>query len=411
MERQRSPQDTREYWEDVLEDRAYVWWLYATVGLAMPIGWTAVYGLLGLMQRRTGAIGVWSVGVFAGLWLTGCAAWLITGKRLRLTYAARNWTWWALGKETLWAIAWGGGTLLGCVLLAWLMQSILGIEHRDSAIVETARRAPNSPLLLLLLLLGMTAIPVAEELFYRGYLYNVLKIRVHRVVAAAVAALLFVIPHRYDLVGSATIFLVGLAFVAAYEHRKTLVTPVLVHILGNVVMMSGYAVGIAFNLYRPAATWEEARQRPAWLTDEVIAAAPDFETAEDLRQYAIDTWGSRGSRRWKREVAVFEAVCARFPEDEQTCAKARLGIVTVYYSYLADYRRAATEADRMVDAYGQYHQEAAEALMWKARACYALGEFALSRAAFEQVLEDYADVGWEQWSPRDWLDWLDRLGK
>jgi len=226
------------------------------------------------------------------------------------------------------------------------MHSTLGIEHKDSAIVEAARRAPNSLLLLLMLLLGMTVTPVAEELFYRGFLYNVLKIRVHRVAAAAVAALLFVIPHRYDLVGSATIFLVGLAFVAAYEHRRTLVTPILAHMLGNVVMMSGYAIGIAFNLYRPAATWEQTRQRPAWLTDEAIAAAPDFGTAEELRQYAIETWGSRGARRWKKEVAGFEAVCARFPEDKQTCAKARLGIVTAYHSYLADYRRAAAEADR-----------------------------------------------------------------
>ncbi len=89
--------------------------------------------------------------------------------------------------------------------------------------------------------------PVAEELFFRGMLYNALRQRLHAAVAAPLQAIIFGLLHPFALVDAARVALVGLACALLYEWRKTLLAPMLLHSLVNVlgIVMMFWAVAAA----------------------------------------------------------------------------------------------------------------------------------------------------------------------
>ena len=105
------------------------------------------------------------------------------------------------------------------------------------------------------------------------------------------------------------------------------------------------------------------------------------EDGEQQRQYAIDTWGSQGSRRWKLEANAFNAVTVWFPEDKTVCARTKLGKVTIYLYYLRDYRRAVIEADNLLAQYPEQREQCGSALR----------DFEKSREAFEQILSEFPE--------------------
>jgi len=96
-------------------------------------------------------------------------------------------------------------------------------------------RSPNWFEPLAFMILAVTVVPVAEEVFFRGMLYNALRRRLHPVVAALLQAVVFGLFHPFGLTFAATIALVGLALAVVYEWRKTLLAPVLLHAMINVV--------------------------------------------------------------------------------------------------------------------------------------------------------------------------------
>jgi len=87
--------------------------------------------------------------------------------------------------------------------------------------------------------------PIAEEVFFRGMLYNALRQGLHTVVAAPLQAVAFGLIHPFGLVDSAAVALVGLACALLYEWRKTLLAPVLLHSMVNVLAIAVMAWGIA----------------------------------------------------------------------------------------------------------------------------------------------------------------------
>jgi len=81
------------------------------------------------------------------------------------------------------------------------------------------------------------------------------------------------------------------------------------------------------NFYIPAETWNEAKANPNWLNASPTEDIKQQKNGTQQRQYAIDTWGSRGSRQWKMEANAFNAVCIWFLKIEQNARKLKLGIV------------------------------------------------------------------------------------
>ena len=95
------------------------------------------------------------------------------------------------------------------------------------------------------LILAVLIAPVAEEFFFRGMLFNALRQRLHMVVAAPLQALVFGFLHPFDVVDSALVALVGLACALLYEWRKTLLAPIMLHSMVNIVWIVGIFVAAA----------------------------------------------------------------------------------------------------------------------------------------------------------------------
>src|SRR5262249_32721312 len=85
--------------------------------------------------------------------------------------------------------------------------------------------------------MAVTLAPFAEETFYRGFLYNALRQRVHPILAALIQAVVFGYVHPFGLANSVGIGMAALALALVYEWRKTLLTPILVHAAMNAVGM------------------------------------------------------------------------------------------------------------------------------------------------------------------------------
>ncbi|WP_241964552.1 CPBP family intramembrane glutamic endopeptidase [Paraliobacillus zengyii] len=88
-----------------------------------------------------------------------------------------------------------------------------------------------------LLYLAFTVItPIKEEIIYRGFLHGFLDKKFHFIVGVIVSSLVFGLLHTGHVL-SATIM--GLAFVLLYKLTKSLVVPILFHILWNSYAVTG----------------------------------------------------------------------------------------------------------------------------------------------------------------------------
>ena len=87
--------------------------------------------------------------------------------------------------------------------------------------------------LAILTVLVIVVGPIAEEIFFRGMLYNALRQRTHPLVAAILQAVAFGLFHPFPAVYRAVIAVVGFLLAMIYEWRQTLLTPILVHALVN----------------------------------------------------------------------------------------------------------------------------------------------------------------------------------
>jgi membrane protease YdiL (CAAX protease family) len=90
----------------------------------------------------------------------------------------------------------------------------------------------------LLLILAVFVAPICEEVFFRGLLYNVLRMRMHPAVAASIQGAVFGLMHRFEIGHTVIIAIVAVCLAAVYEWRKTLLTPIVLHALVNIVGMT-----------------------------------------------------------------------------------------------------------------------------------------------------------------------------
>jgi CAAX protease family protein len=108
---------------------------------------------------------------------------------------------------------------------------------------------------------------VAEEVFFRGMLYNALRRRLHVVVAAPVQAIIFGLSHRFGPADTTGVVLIGLALALLYEWRKTLLAPVLMHALVNALAMAVMAQSVAADAAAPRlGVYGETHERGVRLT-------------------------------------------------------------------------------------------------------------------------------------------------
>lgn len=126
-----------------------------------------------------------------------------------------------------------------CAVLALnLLFDLTGLIGRSASYQAVAENQLNAALALGLLCYGVVT-PLAEELLFRGILYNELRRRYRRTLAMASSALLFGLYHMNPIQGAYG-FLMGLLMAYLYEYFGSFLWPLLVHMLANIL---AYALG------------------------------------------------------------------------------------------------------------------------------------------------------------------------
>ncbi len=125
--------------------------------------------------------------------------------------------------------------LLVCGAILFIPALILKPGMSRPEALSDIDTASNNVIFMAFLITAITVGPVAEELFFRGFLYNALKSRLSVAWAGALQSLAFAAFHQYDLFNSLRIFLFGIAFLIIYEKRKTMVAPISAHIFVNLI--------------------------------------------------------------------------------------------------------------------------------------------------------------------------------
>lgn len=146
----------------------------------------------------------------------------------RTGLAAAGWTY-GLARGLLWSAGFGVLASIGCALLY-----LAGVDP-----LRVIRPGPTAffPQPALLFVVGGFIAPIAEEMYFRGLLYGYFR-RWGFWPALCLSALVFTLLH--DSARSAPIpQLVGsLVFATAYEIEKSLLVPIVIHILGNLAIFS-----------------------------------------------------------------------------------------------------------------------------------------------------------------------------
>jgi len=294
-------------------------------------------------------------------------------------------------------------------LIGFLLEVILKREIATPGVWQWATNAPNSILLVAVLILAFTLGPVVEEIFFRGFLYNGLKTRFPVLIAASFQAVIFSAIHGYELLNSVLIFLLGIALAIVYEKRQTLLSPIFVHGMINAIWAIPLLILTLQNFHTPAMNWNEAQTRPSWFKAYPSEEIERQKDGMEQWQYAINKWGSKGSRQWKKEANAFNALCMWFPEDRTACAKAKLGIAAIYVHYLRDYRRGIVEANDLLSQYPDQEEQCASVLSEIGLAYLMLKDFKNSRISFERVINDFRDHKDALESAQKGIKWLNDL--
>ena len=78
--------------------------------------------------------------------------------------------------------------------------------------------------------------PIAEEIFFRGFLYTALRKEMNCILSILISAALFMAMHQvWGIVGIENLnhFFGGIVFAFAYEKTKSIYAPMILHFLGN----------------------------------------------------------------------------------------------------------------------------------------------------------------------------------
>lgn len=167
--------------------------------------------------------------------------WLFGPRRYRLSWESLGFRGAPAGRVALVTVVGFGVVLLANA--GWtLIMDALGLELTEQ---------PNPlPLfgegiggLLMALFLGAVVAPVAEEVFFRGFLYPGLKSSWGFVAAMIVSSAIFAVIHGFTAV-IPPIFVIGIVLVLAYEYTGSLWPPILIHgAMNGLAFLSAYVVG------------------------------------------------------------------------------------------------------------------------------------------------------------------------
>jgi membrane protease YdiL (CAAX protease family) len=138
----------------------------------------------------------------------------------------------------VWSAAVSVLLLLGFGLAAAAAYLVDGTNLIPMAFGRSPLATAATPVARAVILAAMVVVgPLAEEIFFRGGLYTVLRRSLSAPQALLASSLLFAAVHGRQIHLSAIQFIGGLAFGWLYEKTGTLFAPVLVHAAGNLAIL------------------------------------------------------------------------------------------------------------------------------------------------------------------------------
>ena len=123
----------------------------------------------------------------------------------------------------------------GFAVVVALASAVLYVAGIDLLILLKVPLPGRLSAILIFLLIGGIVGPIAEELFFRGVLYGFLR-RWGVVVAIVVSTGLFVLAHPISQGFTIPQVAGGIVFALAYELEESLMTPIVIHGLGNLAV-------------------------------------------------------------------------------------------------------------------------------------------------------------------------------
>jgi len=129
--------------------------------------------------------------------------------------------------------------LLAAMLLNGFVLKKLGIDYTPAPAIELLLSIKN-PLLMAILSLQIIGLgPLAEELFFRGFLFSLFRSRYGFIFSAAVISFFFAALHRTPA-NILPLFVISSALCYLYEKTRSLTAVVIFHALHNSVSLIGF---------------------------------------------------------------------------------------------------------------------------------------------------------------------------
>lgn len=183
--------------------------------------------------------------VYYGLAIGTQAVFLLLPIATRDQGGFRRLSWPPVGRY-FWEALLAVGVLVLIVIAMWLAEFALRVfspgQTMEPEAYSRLAQQPNLAFVVPFLIYSFTLAPLGEELFFRGFLHNALRAQMPFAAAVILQAGLFGFMHPYSLAHSICAALGGVVLTLLYEWRRTLLTPILVHMGVNFVAALGVVI-------------------------------------------------------------------------------------------------------------------------------------------------------------------------
>lgn len=123
--------------------------------------------------------------------------------------------------------------VIGCLLLNWMLIAAFSWLWPDATLApqryERLSRSPINAFVLCVAVYSVTYTPIAEEVFYRGFLINAFRAKMPVSMAIVLQAIIFGTAHGYGIGATVAVILLGVILGLVYHWRNTILTPIFVH--------------------------------------------------------------------------------------------------------------------------------------------------------------------------------------
>ncbi|MFT7642442.1 MAG: membrane protease YdiL (CAAX protease family) [Pirellulaceae bacterium] len=219
-------------------------WRGILLGIAIAIPWIC-FGLFGPMWLRIPSVW-WAFYIYQSALLMGVPYWLAKHRA-----TAAEWPKISV-KMVMCEIAFAIPVLIGIFLLIYASNFLWHMAGYGSGVRWkawlNAAEVGGVTAMFTLMALSFTLVPIAEEVFFRGFLFNSLSRSVSFAMGLFAQAIFFAAMHPNGFIG---LCVLALILAGVYQWRKTIVAPIVVHAGHNLLYATYFTWTLVISVYTP----------------------------------------------------------------------------------------------------------------------------------------------------------------